>query len=160
MLNLFFRNRDFKDKLEASRERLYRIAYSWSHDPVLADDIVQETLAKALKNISQLRDSAAFSGWLFKIMANCWRDYFRRRRETVNVDYLELRQESTPETEYYRHQLARKVRLAVAKLPDGQRQVLTLVDLEELSYIEVADVLQVPIGTSSSHFISVLGIRH
>ena len=58
--------------------------------------------------------------------------------------------EITPEAEHSQSQIVSRVRVAVAKLPTGQRQVLTLVDLEELSYIEVAAILDIPIGTVMS----------
>ncbi len=150
LFNLFCPNREFRNKLEENRERLYRMAYAWCHDPFLADDLVQETLEKALKNANQLRDIKAIHSWLFKIMANCWRDHFRGSRNMVNIDYVELSSKRTPEDEYEQQSIILKVREAVVKLSEKQRQVLTLVDLEGFSYIEVADVLEIPIGTVMS----------
>ena len=120
---------------------------------MLADDIVQETLTKALKNASKLRDMAQLNGWLFSIMANCWRDHFRQLKEMDDIEDIEDFQcshETTPEHTHSQTQIVSRVRAAVAKLPMGQRQVLTLVDLEEFSYIEVAAILAIPIGTVMS----------
>jgi RNA polymerase sigma-70 factor (ECF subfamily) len=63
---------------------------------------------------------------------------------------LPLTDESSPETETDRRTVIGRVRAAVAALPAGQRQVITLVDLEGLSYVEVANVLKVPMGTVMS----------
>ena len=139
--------------MEQIRPKLYRVAFSWNHNAALADDLVQETLIKALKNARQLRDPALLNRWLFTILANCWRDHFRQNREMDDIEELEdyrCVNETTPENEHAQSQLVSRVRDAVEKLPLGQRQVLTLVDLEEFSYIEVATILSIPIGTVMS----------
>jgi len=153
ILSLFCRTNDFQDQLDKIRPRLYRVAYSWSHNEALADDLVQETLIKALKNASQLRDPALLNSWLFSILANCLRDHYRQYKEMDDIEDLEdyrHAHENTPENAHSQSQIVSRVRDAVAKLPLGQRQVLTLVDLEELSYIEVAAILNIPIGTVMS----------
>jgi len=153
ILSLFCRTNDFQDQLDKIRPRLYRVAYSWSHNEALADDLVQETLIKALKNASQLRDPALLNSWLFSILANCLRDHYRQYKEMDDIEDLEdyrHAHENTPENAHSQSQIVSRVRDAVAKLPLGQRQVLTLVDLEELSYIEVAAILSIPIGTVMS----------
>ncbi len=150
LLNLFCKSREFKGELEASRERLFRVAYSWSHEPALADDLVQETLEKALKYSGQLRDPGALNAWLLSILTNCWRDYFRGRKDMLDIDQMELVHELTPEYEQNRHQIITHVRAAIAELPLRQRQVVTLVDLGECSYIETAVILNIPIGTVMS----------
>lgn len=139
--------------IEALRPMLYRIAYAWTHDPVLADDVVQETLAKAWVRRAQLRDDTALKAWMVAIMNHCWLDQLRARRDYDDVDDWEDRLESasdSPEVCCNREQVIACVRAAVAKLPMGQRQVLTLVDLEEFSYAEVAGILDIPVGTVMS----------
>ncbi len=135
------------------------MAFSWSHNAALADDLVQDALTKALKNANQLRDPALFNGWLFSILANCWRDHFRKHKDMEDIDeYDDIEKLSacgcvnafTPEDEHAQTQVVSRVRDAVARLPVGQRQVLMLVDLEEFSYTEVANVLSIPIGTVMS----------
>jgi len=153
ILSLFGYNSDLQIQLNQLRPKLYRLAYSWCHNPALAEDLVQETLIKALKNNAQLRDPTVLKGWLYSILANCLRDHYRQYREMLDIDEIEdfhYVNETTPEDEHSQSQIVIQVRKAVAKLPAGQRQVLTLVDLEELSYIEVAAVLEIPIGTVMS----------
>jgi RNA polymerase sigma-70 factor (ECF subfamily) len=149
-LNLFGCPRELREALEQNRARLYRLAYAWSHNRALADDVVQETLAKALAKAGQLRDPRARDAWLFSILANCYRDHFRRHREMEDVDGIELAHEATPESESGRHEMIGQVRSAIARLPEGQRQVITLVDLEGFSYAETAQILEVPVGTVMS----------
>ena len=146
----FRQRRAFKKMLGNSRTRLYRMAYTWTHDPYLADDMVQQTLCKALNNQRQLRDMAAADAWLFRILANCLKDRYRARREVllgddqVRVEYV------TPETQTQEQQLVDNVRLAVSRLPLAQCQVITLVDLEGFTYAGVAETLEIPVGTVMS----------
>ena len=153
ILSLFCGANAFNGQLEKVRPKLYRVAFSWCHNPALADDLVQETLIKALKNSGQLRDPSLLNSWLFSILSNCWRDHYRKHREMDDIDELEDYRNATlttPEDHHAQTQLASRVWEAVAKLPMGQRQVLTLVDLEEFPYIEVAAILSIPIGTVMS----------
>ena len=153
ILSLFCGTDTFQEQFETIRPNLYRVAFSWSHNAALADDLVQEALVKALKNTGQLRDPALFNGWVFSILANCWRDHFRQHREMDDIDELEdclCSTQTSPEDDHSQSQIVSRVRAAVAKLPIGQRQVLTLVDLEGFPYIEVASILAIPIGTVMS----------
>lgn len=133
---------------------LYRIAYAWCHDPALADDLVQETLSRGWARRAQLREQAALKAWLVAIMNHCWLDHLRHRRDFENLeewqDTLESSADHTPEATCNREQVIACVRSAVARLPLGQRQVLTLVDLEEFGYAEVAEILDIPVGTVMS----------
>jgi RNA polymerase sigma-70 factor, ECF subfamily len=153
ILSFFSRTSELQGQLEQIRPRLYRLAYSWCHNAALADDLAQETLIKALKSVNQLRDPALMNSWLFSILANCLRDHYRQFKEMDDIDELEdyrYAHENTPEEAHSQSQIVVRVRNAVSKLPLGQRQALTLVDLEGLSYIEVAEILNIPIGTVMS----------
>ncbi|WP_372523001.1 RNA polymerase sigma factor [Sulfuricaulis sp.] len=150
VFNFLGRTREAKARLEQHRRRLYRIAYAWTHNAALADDLVQETLAKALQKSGQLRDPNAGEAWLYSILVNCYRDHFRRRRVTEEIDENTITHESTPEKESSEQQVVLRVREAIARLSEGQRQVVTLVDIQGLSYLEVAQILNVPIGTVMS----------
>jgi RNA polymerase sigma-70 factor (ECF subfamily) len=148
-----FLNSGCRSRLEAMRSRLYRLAYAWCHDASLADDLAQDTLARAMARQDQLRDEAALEGWLFAILNNCWRDHLRSRRDFADIEDVDeaiLSHEDDPERRYASHQTARRVQQAIARLPMAQRQVLTLVDIEECSYAAVAAILAVPVGTVMS----------
>lgn len=143
----------FRPGIETLRPVLYRIAYAWCHNPSLADDLVQEALSKAWGRRAQLRDEAALKAWLVAIMNRCWLDHLRSTRDFDDLEAWEDELESsadTPEACCNREQIVACVRAAVARLPLGQRQVLTLVDLEEFGYAEVADILAIPVGTVMS----------
>jgi len=142
--------RELKQRIADNHKRLYRTAYAWCHDTHLASDLVQETMAKALKRIGQLRDAEKLDSWLFGILVNCWRDHFRTQKETLDIDGLELTDSQTPETQYHTQDIVKNVRRSIERLAEGQRQVVTLVDIEGFSYAEVAEILAIPVGTVMS----------
>ncbi|MFH1816319.1 MAG: RNA polymerase sigma factor [Pseudomonadota bacterium] len=142
-----------RPSIEALRPVLYRIAYSWCHDVMLADDLVQEALSKGWMRRAQLRDEKVLKAWMVSIMNHCWLDHLRSRRDFDDVEDWQDELESmadTPETCCDRETVIACVRKAVARLPLDQRQVLTLVDLEEFSYADVAGILDIPVGTVMS----------
>lgn len=142
-----------RTRIESLRPALYRIAYAWCHDAADADDLVQDSLSKAWTQRAQLRDTEALKAWAVAIMHRCWIDHVRARRDFDNVDDWENSLESpadTPDICCNRAQVIACVRTAIAQLPMGQRQVLTLVDLEEFGYAEVAQILDIPVGTVMS----------
>jgi RNA polymerase sigma-70 factor (ECF subfamily) len=142
--------RSFRKKLEASRTRLYRMALAWSGDPMVADDLVQDTLTKALQKSHQLRDGNKLEHWLSAILSNTWREHLRRQKPGVEINDEMFVCENCPEVEMTSQEIVNRVRRAVGKLPVGQREVLTLVDLEGFAYAETAEILEIPVGTVMS----------
>ncbi len=137
-------------QIEALRPRLYRLAYGWCRDPHTADDLVQDSLERALSRLSNLRDQERLEVWLVRIMHNRHLDLIRARREHDLIDEESVTTGTTPEAETEQEQLTRRTRAAVAQLPPDHRHVLLLVDLQEFTYAEAAAALGVPIGTVMS----------
>jgi RNA polymerase sigma-70 factor (ECF subfamily) len=150
LISLFTGTSFIRKELEKRRSLLYRIAYSWCHNASLADDLVQDTIVKALRNSSQLKNTDAVNGWLSRILANCWYDYLRRQKETVDLDNLPYEEFASEDDEHEKQDIIRRVRAMIAELPMGQRQVITLVDIAGFSYVEIAEILDIPIGTVMS----------
>lgn len=144
--------RALKVRIAEARPRLYRLAYAWCHDTYLADDLAQETMTKSLKSVHQLKDDSVLEAWLCSILNNCLRDHFRRLHPHADIEELmELpAPDPSPEQYHAESELVGRVRRAVAGLPLGQRQVVTLVDLEEMSYSAAAQALDIPMGTVMS----------
>ncbi|MBS1270069.1 MAG: ECF RNA polymerase sigma factor SigR [Gammaproteobacteria bacterium] len=136
--------------MEAVRPKLFRTALAWCHDPSIAEDLAQETLAKALVKVGQLRELDALEGWLFRIMVNLWYDHVRRDRPFESTDDLEIKFEDTPEGVNSQRETVFRVRRAIKALPENYRMTLSLVDIEGFSYAETAAILKVPVGTVMS----------
>lgn len=139
-----------RSELANYRDFLYQLAYSWCHQPALADDLVQDTMLKALKNAKQLKNQAAIRSWLSKILANSWYDYLRRTRDIVDLDNLPYEKEVNETDINEQQDIITRIRTRISRLPIGQRQVITLVDLTGFSHAEVAEILDIPIGTVMS----------
>ncbi len=148
--SFFNKQRHIKNKIEQLRPRLYRLALAWCHKPELADDLVQETMLKALNKYQQLKKDASIDSWMFSILNNCLRDHYRKEKDTDNIDDMVFIDHVTPVTHMENKNIVDSVRSAIATLPLGQKQVVTLVDLEEFSYAQVAEKLNIPIGTVMS----------
>lgn len=142
--------KSLKCRIVDSRERLYRVALAWCGDPMLADDLVQETLSAGLEKRSQLRDEARLFAWLYSIMNNRWNSYLRSKKNNISLDEEIPSNARGPAEDYELLDIVKHVRQAVATLPIIERQVITLVNLEEMSYAEVAMALDIPTGTVMS----------
>ncbi len=139
-----------KSRIAESRNRLYRVALAWCGDEMLADDLAQETMTSGIANIKQLRDETRLFAWLYSILNNNWRLYLRRKKSHDELDDDMPDEEVGPAGQYQELEIVHQVRKAVATLPAQQRQVISLVDLEEFSYCDVAEILEIPIGTVMS----------
>lgn len=150
LLNPFLSGR-LRQRLTDLRPRLFRVASAWCGNPQQADDLVQETMLKALKKLNRLKDYKAFDAWVFTILTNCFRDACRRPDKMTELEHEPV-DESRPSAEdaWSTERKVLQVRRAISRLGQRQREVLMLVDLEGFSYAEVALILELPIGTVMS----------
>lgn len=150
IFSLFSSKQKLRDQIAADYERLYRIAWSWTHDQYWAEDLVQDTMARALEKIDSLKNQERLEVWLTRILSNRFRDQLKARKEHSELDESLRCENDEPAISADRAQLIERTRIAVGKLNEEHRQVLTLVDLAEFSYAETANILEVPVGTVMS----------
>lgn len=132
-------------------KHLYRVSYSLCHDTHLAADLVQGTIESALINRHKIPDSESLKRWLFKVLINQWRDYCRTRKYHVDInDEINLAQYDTPEINNEVKETISTVHSAMNKLKEEHREVLSLIAVEGFSYDQVANILNIPIGTVMS----------
>jgi len=148
---------------ERYRDAAYRIAYYHVGRAEDALDVVQEAFIKALNGLPRLKEPARFRSWLLRIVTNQARDLGRRHRRQ---DRLGLRaagtdeetgdarpqavEHTTPAQEAETRELARGIQRAIGSLEEHHREVLLLISQGGLSYREVAEELDIPIGTVMS----------
>ena len=139
-----------RDDILAAVPRLRAFAVSLCGSMDRADDLVQETLMKALANIDSFRPGTNLPAWLFTILRNHFRsEYRKRRREVEDVDGRHTETlHSQPE------QMARielnEFRAALTRLPPDQREALVLVGASGFSYEEAAQICGCAVGTIKS----------
>lgn len=150
MLNKIAQLFSVKSKIEYSRKRLYQAAYSWCHDSALAEDLVQDTLLKALSSKAELQNRKYLDTWLFRILINTWHDYLKQKKEFINFDDYVFTSINDVENDYLTGELVARVRQEISKLPVSLREVVTLHDFSGFSYQQVADIMVIPVGTVMS----------
>jgi RNA polymerase sigma-70 factor, ECF subfamily len=138
---------------------LYGYAMILSRDRTEAEDLVQETCVRAIKAIESLRPGSNAKSWLFTILRNIWLNQLRQRRSAPKIVELDV-DESTAELAVeaskdphalYASKVERdQVRKAIQQLPDHLREIIVLREYGELSYLEIATLLDCPAGTVMS----------
>jgi RNA polymerase sigma-70 factor, ECF subfamily len=126
-----------------------------------AQDIAQESFMRAYRALQNFRGDAQFYTWLYRIAVNTAKNHLvamKRRPPTSDVETedaehfggLRMQDNDTPEHELLREEIAREVSQTVAALPEELRQAITLREVEGLSYEEIAETMDCPIGTVRS----------
>jgi RNA polymerase sigma-70 factor, ECF subfamily len=124
-----------------------------------AEDLVQETYVRAMQAMGRLRPDSNIKGWLFTILRNLWLNQLRRARngpQMVEIEAEESVANRVVETSRNSHDLyvnkveAEQVRAAIQELPTKFREIILLREYEDLSYQEIARVLNCPVGTVMS----------
>jgi RNA polymerase sigma-70 factor (ECF subfamily) len=138
------------DRLEQEIPALRRFARALVGHPERADDLVQDTLERALTRIDSYTPGTNMRAWLFTILRNAHINELRRARTTATPDET-LEALSPPAPAAQEHGLAvRDLERALARLTPEMREVLLLIGLEGMSYEEAADVLGAKVGTVKS----------
>jgi RNA polymerase sigma-70 factor (ECF subfamily) len=133
------------------RERVINVVYRMCGDVGLAEDAAQEAFVRAWQSLPRYNHRGTFLAWLCRIAVNRALDQLRRDRPTVDVDLLPLRTgELGPERRAEKTEMQERVQEAVLALPPASRSALVLREYEGLSYREIAEALDIPIGTVMS----------
>ena len=147
-------------------DSLYRAALGMTRDKGDAEDLVQDTFVRAFSFYAQYQGGTNGRAWLFRIMTNLYINSYRKKhREPERVSYDELEDfylynrlsdaqsrgtGAAPEVEIVTRIEAEAIREAIDNLPDEYRDTVLLADVNEFSYQEISDMLQIPIGTVRS----------
>ena len=132
---------------------LRRFAISLCRSRDIADDLVQQTCQKALSNRDSFDPETRMDAWLFRILRNTWIDMTRRTRtegNKVDIDDAPELAIADRETTAENRLMLQRTFAEIDLLPVEQREVLLLVCVEEFSYKQAAEVLELPIGTVMS----------
>ncbi len=146
-----------RDPMLAAVPRLRAFAISLCGNVDQADDLVQETMLRALAHIDQFEPGTNMLAWLFTILRNLFRTEYRKRRREVEdddgryADSMKSQAEQTGRLEFV------ELRTALAELPADQREVVILVGASGLSYDEAAQICGCPIGTVKSRLSRARG---
>lgn len=152
----------FNELFAQHESKVINIAYGMLSDRDDAYDAAQEVFIKIYKNISSFKENSSLSTWIYRITSNTCNDFLRKRQRsagTVSIHAsldeegreIELRDTAPLPEEYAEHNEAqRAVRIAISELSDEYREIITLCDVEDMSYEKIADILKCPVGTVKS----------
>lgn len=145
------------------QRKLARLLSRMVRDSAEVEDITQESFIKAYRALPQFRGESAFYTWLYRIGVNTAKNYLvaRGRRAPTSTEYSSedaegfedaglLRDIATPDAELQTKQIANAVNKAVDALPEELRTAITLREIEGLSYEEISQMMDCPIGTVRS----------
>lgn len=140
----------------------YNIAYRMMGNEEDAKDAAQEALIKVYKSIHKFKETSSFSTWLYRIVMNTCKDELKKRKEKVlSLDKemetddgtmsREIGDESlNPSKIVERNEVSHVVQEAINTLPDANKMVIVLRDIQGLSYEEISQVIKEPVGTVKS----------
>ena len=137
-------------------DQLYNFAHWLAHDRTEAEDLVQETYAKALKGFSSFQPGTNFRAWMYRILRNTFLTSRTGLRASASMpldaeDEMEISAgPETPESILIDHSQQHLLQTAIEALPVHFREALLLCDVEEMSYQEIAETLSIPLGTVMS----------
>lgn len=153
---------DFEEEVIPHLDAMYNFALRLTSDPSDAEDLVQDTIVKAYRFFSSYEKGTNAKAWLFRILKNSYINNYRKKSKQPNqVDYDEVssfyetvRDERTDtsnlEDKMYRELVDDDISRALDELPEDFRTVVLLCDIEDFTYEEIANMLDVPIGTIRS----------
>ncbi len=157
----------FRELLSRYERPVFSLVYRMVRDRTLAEDLAQEAFIRAFNAISTYKTSYKFSNWIFKIANNHTIDYLRKRKlETVSihgsphagtpeeVDQTRLVLESRDETpqDFVEHQeLGGQIEAAIGELREEYRTVILLRHVEGYAYDEIAEIMDLPLGTVKTY---------
>jgi RNA polymerase sigma-70 factor, ECF subfamily len=136
-------------------DQLYNLAHWLTQDTSEAEDLVQETYAKALRGFSSFQAGTNFRAWMYRILRNSFLSSKTGLKTTVMLDedkvpINSMREAETPESAFMAQADRELMQRALAELPIHFREILLLCEVEEMSYQEIAEALSIPTGTVMS----------
>jgi RNA polymerase sigma-70 factor (ECF subfamily) len=151
----------FEPLVEKYRQRAFRLAYNVLRDPEEALDVAQDAFIRAFQALPSFRGDSAFYTWLFRIVMNVARDRARQhaargrafgteRVEEKDWDRILVDAGTAPDANATQIEERERISRALATLSEPHRAIIMLSDLEGLSYREIAEVLNIPMGTVMS----------
>jgi len=144
----------FESDLAALLPRLRRFAHALSRNSADADDLTQATAERALRNRAQWEPGTRLDSWLYQIMRNLWIDTVRARGRRDKVEApAELAERLGEDSAIEASIDLKRVMAAMQRLPEEQREVVSLILIEGFGYRETAEMLELPIGTVSSRLV-------
>lgn len=144
-------NRDaFALLIEQHRMAVINVVYRFCGDANLAEDAAQVAFIRCWQHLRQYQPQASFRSWLFRIAINAARDMLRREKPVEDIERLDISNDHHLERQIETSQRADLIQHLILQLPPACREVLVYREFGGMSYQEISDSLDIPIGTVMS----------
>lgn len=145
--------KSFELLVQRHEKFLMKTVVRMTRDLDAAEDVVQDTFIKAYKRLNLFEGRSSFRSWLYQIALNTARNRFRKHaRETVGTDGVELAVDGEVEAKMIALDVRGILQEEIARLPDRQRTALSLRIYEDLSFKEIAEIMQCPYDTAKANY--------
>ncbi len=124
--------------------------FTTSHD--LAEDIVQDTFVKAYRKLDSFEGRSSFKSWLFQIAINTAKNKIRATKDTVNIDTVQISIGGLSSEGIEKQGVREMIREFVDELPEKQKTALTLRIYDDLSFKEIAEIMECPYDTAKANY--------
>ncbi len=153
----------FDDLVRKHEKRAYQYAFRLTSNPEEAGDVVADAFVRVYSAINNFKGQSAFTTWLYRILTNCFLDMRKKEKSRPTTSFetafitdegdMERQVEDSspsPHEQAERVERERAVEHAVSQMPEYQRAMITMYHVENLSYEDIAEALDLPIGTVKS----------
>lgn len=163
-----FKNGDetaFTELVERYKDRVYGLCLRWMRDPIIAEEVAQDVFVALYRSLHRFRGDSQLSTWIYRVAVNhCKnRKLYRQRRATDRHEPLEgtrtdgelparqlPSQDPGTDAETHRNEAAKIVHDALGQIDEEARQIIIMRDIQDCSYEEISDILEIPRGTVKS----------
>ena len=143
----------FSELVMRHQKQMMRVALRLTRDWDIAEDVVQESFIKAYQSLKGFEGRASFKSWMYQITSNTAKNRLRSlSRETVNIDYLTVGESAIAEGKLAEVDIKELIRHEIAQLPARQQQALSLRIFDDLSFKEIADIMDCPYDTAKANY--------
>lgn len=143
----------FSQLVEKHQRTMMRVALRLTRDLELAEDVVQESFIKAFQKLDGFEGRSSFKSWMYQITMNTAKNKIRGSfREQLGVEDLTIAAAAKSEARLSFQDLQEFIRSAVEELPERQRVALTLRIFEDLSFKEIAEIMECPYDTAKANY--------
>ena len=131
---------------------VFRLALRFMKDKQSAEDVTQEAFIKAYERIETFEARSTFKSWLFQIAVNTAKNKLRERKDSTDIDDIQISVAAVAETGLVHGSVAEALQVLVDALPPRQRTALMLRVYEDLSFKEIAEIMQCPYDTAKANY--------
>ena len=143
----------YAELVKRHQKPLLRLVLKFTRDLDLAEDVLQESFVKAYQKINQFEGRSSFKSWLYRIAINTAKNKLRSlKKDQVSIEDVQLSQGAEAESALLKEAVAARMKEEIDQLPDKQKAALMLRIYEDMSFKEIAQIMECPYDTAKANY--------